>query len=296
MCRNQLKHLRRVSRHGAIKAFTLVEILVVVAIIALLVAILLPSLAKAREQARVALCSSNLHQQALGMMSYGEDFNGSMPARGFWSYTITEVEWEAYGPLGGGSQTYKVPINLGLLHGDERKTKYTSYIGKDWNLLYCPSLVGDKKNDVVQFAQNDGFGWFETRWEKAPPGPRFTYAGYDYALPVAQRNSGFGPQKKFVYPRDMLSKRWLAALAQAQGYGDVDEDDSEQYRYKVMLHAMQTVAMDLTIGSRKEFPHRNGLNALYSDGHVRFHQMKKQHFLTYSLLSNEMWHYVTMHP
>jgi prepilin-type N-terminal cleavage/methylation domain-containing protein len=51
-------------------AFTLIELLVVVAIIALLVAILLPSLAKAREQARSAVCKSNIHQMGVGLTLY----------------------------------------------------------------------------------------------------------------------------------------------------------------------------------------------------------------------------------
>ena len=50
-----------------INGFTLIEVLVVVAIIALLVAILLPSLKRAREQARFALCGSNIKQCLTGI-------------------------------------------------------------------------------------------------------------------------------------------------------------------------------------------------------------------------------------
>ena len=49
------------------RAFTLIEVLVVVAIIALLVAILLPSLARAREEARATACGSNMKQALNGM-------------------------------------------------------------------------------------------------------------------------------------------------------------------------------------------------------------------------------------
>jgi prepilin-type N-terminal cleavage/methylation domain-containing protein/prepilin-type processing-associated H-X9-DG protein len=52
------------------RAFTLIEVLVVVAIIALLVAILMPSLSRARESARRLTCTSNLHQLTLATGMY----------------------------------------------------------------------------------------------------------------------------------------------------------------------------------------------------------------------------------
>ena len=60
------------------KGFTLVELLVVVAIIALLVSILLPALGQAREQARLVVCLSNLRQVALGALAYESD-NDRLP-------------------------------------------------------------------------------------------------------------------------------------------------------------------------------------------------------------------------
>jgi prepilin-type N-terminal cleavage/methylation domain-containing protein/prepilin-type processing-associated H-X9-DG protein len=61
-----------------ISAFTLIELLVVVAIIAILIAILMPSLASARRQARSVVCSSNLKQIGLGAMVYANQNRGHM--------------------------------------------------------------------------------------------------------------------------------------------------------------------------------------------------------------------------
>ena len=59
-------------------AFTLIELIVVVAIVALLVAILLPSLSKAREQARMVTCKSNLHQIGTAITTYAHR-DGKIP-------------------------------------------------------------------------------------------------------------------------------------------------------------------------------------------------------------------------
>jgi prepilin-type N-terminal cleavage/methylation domain-containing protein len=61
------------------KGFTLLELLVVISIIALLLAILFPSLRKVKEQGRRVACQNNLHQAFLVVNMYAQDFDGFLP-------------------------------------------------------------------------------------------------------------------------------------------------------------------------------------------------------------------------
>ncbi len=60
-------------------AFTLVELLVVLSIIALLAALLLPALGRGKESGRVAACQSNLHQIGLALQLYVDENRNMMP-------------------------------------------------------------------------------------------------------------------------------------------------------------------------------------------------------------------------
>lgn len=70
---------RNSFRDKHLRSFTLLELLIVVAIIAILAAMLLPALQKAREKASQAVCISNLKQLSSCINFYAQDFNGYLP-------------------------------------------------------------------------------------------------------------------------------------------------------------------------------------------------------------------------
>jgi len=89
------------SSHAARRAFTLVELLVVIGIIAVLIALLLPALNRAREQANAVKCLSNLRQLGQAFVMYSENNKGFVIP----SYTMTgtaggpTIKLEGWAPI-----------------------------------------------------------------------------------------------------------------------------------------------------------------------------------------------------
>jgi prepilin-type N-terminal cleavage/methylation domain-containing protein len=165
--RRILKFVRRVSGGAGLfsftrpghfhlrKAFTLIELLVVIAIIAILAALLLPVLSKAKESGRRAACKSNEHQLGIAVLIYTGDNREKLP----------DMRQAPFSPL--------PPATVGNWVWDLARPLVDRLIenGANRNVFYCPSNP--------QF--NNDLCWYYPGNSEANQGP-FRINGYVWLL------------------------------------------------------------------------------------------------------------------
>lgn len=119
--------------HGEKKIFTLIELLIVVAIIAILAAMLLPALNKARSSAKRIQCLGNLKQIGLALLAYSDNNNGYLPKFAYdWKEPFIHQVVAAEGAFGGSSDWRDYP----------RSTWDPDQITeKDNRMFRCPALT-----------------------------------------------------------------------------------------------------------------------------------------------------------
>ena len=155
----------RSARHG----FTLIELLVVIAIIAILAALLLPALAKAKIKAQAMVCTSNERQIGLAFIMFADENDGSMPriANGVWTNAPFYNLWwgdqlkpyitSAYSKKG----VFSCPAANAL-----RLNKYPFYAGKNITDPNDPSYVNYGYNTAISCDTDANQLTTKTGWSK----------------------------------------------------------------------------------------------------------------------------------
>jgi prepilin-type N-terminal cleavage/methylation domain-containing protein len=170
--------------------FTLIELLVVIAVIAILAALLLPALAKAKEQAILVKCKSNERQQLLALTMYAHDNKDFLP-----DDTGTHQPWDleqsAGDSLAQGGAPYKVWYDPGTAQ---------AFTDADWLAFWNNQTVEDYDNDaplhVVGYAQtlygiadyaNTGQWEFSTNMNQKLTGEPMTLNGHSLRIITSSR-------------------------------------------------------------------------------------------------------------
>lgn len=143
------------------EGFTLIELLVVISIIAMLLAILMPSLTRSREEAKRVTCMANLHAIGQSLFLYAHDYRGMIvPGE-------CQIPWEVWAQpteyIGEGVSTLAQPVNLGHLLSTKKLQMPTS----DNHVLFCPS--GNNVNMGKSYKD------FKSTWGKNESKTSITY-------------------------------------------------------------------------------------------------------------------------
>ena len=225
------------------RAFTLIELLVVVSIIALLIAILLPALSKARESAGAVQCMSNTRQMALANEMYADEHKGHYP----YNYWLGDgSEWVEKYEVGSTTKVVYWVVNenflsyLGFTEEQIRNTTRGTTDDEKWGAQWpdeylCPEWDIQETPNYVTYNHRNSYG--------------YSRGMNSQRVNVAQRTKIPQPDKAYAH---MDAHQW---------------------------HMLDRFADYKNLTTAVEYRHSGGANVSFFDGHVA--TIKQEDFFHY---------------
>ena len=272
------------KREHRAEGFTLIELLVVIAVIAILIAILLPCLNRAREAGRRAKCMGNLRQMQVAWQTYADEHNGSMVNGAAWDEEKSGYPngkpWMMVDSVAGSAS------NQAQADAMMRTGALAPYVG-DVRVYRCPS----------RYSASLVPGWFPVRW----------FSNYGIVTPM----NCLRPEPRATFTSIFL--RWngpsqvpvcLTKLSELHPPGAAMRMVFLDLGCPGFLLNGAIGAEDLVIGSgRKDrgwaeaptggsgppIQHTNGTCTSFADGHVRYWRWKDPRTIEWGNVCLDYW-------
>jgi len=232
------------------RAVTLLELLVVIAILSLLIAVLLPSLAGARREAKAAVCATRLRELGRALHLYANDFDGRLMPLAYWSF-----EQIGDGPVNywwGTDESTGVDFTRGFLH------RY---------------LAADAHASTVFECPEQPWGTYDPQGTSQSPTSTYGYNGY-YLSPAHTPGWAFS-----VGDRPWLNVGKVRDAAQVFAFADAAIDlGGERPRNNALLDPPM-LYQSAGVWSTNDYPttafrHDRRMQAAHVDGHVSPYAMQ----------------------